>query len=158
MVEDRRYLATGPARWIWLTRNLEVPGPLSFFAGREFDWNGDPVGPARALMFVDRHHVLFVNGVRVGEGEQKPGDPLRAYEFSRLLHRGRNLVLIEARSPDGVGGILFSLQLPGGTTLVSDASWRVGRSENALVQRGAAATVWGRPPMYPWGYPTRLRN
>jgi hypothetical protein len=153
-VEDRHRLATGSARWIWLTRELERPAPLSFLAVREFDWGGGPAGPAPVLLFVDRRHTFLVNGVRVGVGEQRPGDPLRAYEISRQLVRGRNLLLIEAQSPDGAGGILFSLRLDG-QMVVSDASWRVARSEKDLARGGTGAVVWGRPPMYPWGYPAR---
>jgi hypothetical protein len=156
--EDRRHLATGRAQWIWLTYDLKKPAPLRFFAAKEFDWNRAPEGPARLLLFVDRRYVLFVNGSRVGAGEQKPGDPLHVYEVSQLLRPGRNRIAIEAESPDGAGGILFALALPGGRMVVSDGSWRVGRSEKELAGGGAAAVIWGRPPMYPWRYPLLPRR
>jgi hypothetical protein len=98
-------------------------------------------------------HVFFVNGVAVGSGEQRPGDALRSYELSRFLRPGRNRLRIHADHPNGAGGILFCLRLPDGSMVVSDKRWRVGRSENELASEGRPAAVWGRPPMYPWGYP-----
>jgi hypothetical protein len=62
--------------------------------------------------------------------------------------------VIEAESPTGAGGILFHLDLPGAERVDSDATWRVSPSEAELARgAGTPAAVWGRPPMYPWGYP-----
>jgi hypothetical protein len=152
--QDRLHRATGPASWIWLTEEVdEDPALLRFFAAREFDWQGSGSRPARALLFVDRRYTLFFNGARVGQGRQRPGDPLDAYELSGLLRRGVNRVVIGAESPDGAGGILFLLTLPDGTQLFSDSRWRVAKTEKELESGGRQAAVWGSPPMYPWGYP-----
>ena len=156
--EDRRHLVTGRAEWIWVGKEIpEERGPLIFIAIREFSWSGTPAGPARALLFVDRRHVLSVNGARLGRGEQKPGDPLAVYDVSGVLRPGSNRIQIDAESPDGAGGILFALRLPNGEEVVSDGSWRVVRSLRELLTGGLPAAVWGRPPMYPWGYPALPR-
>jgi hypothetical protein len=101
-----------------------------------------------------------VNGVRAGGGAQRRGDPLALYDAAPLLREGVNRVAIEAASPTGIGGILFSLDLDayGRDALVSDGLWRVDLSPEA-VERGAryAPRVWGRPPQYPWGYPRMPR-
>jgi hypothetical protein len=109
---------------------------------------------------VDREHVLFVNGTEVGRGTQAPGDPLRLYPLEASLRPGVNRIAIQASSPTGVGGILFSLDLDalGRDALVSDRRWRVDLSAEAVTS-GARyrPMVWGRPPQPPWGYPRMPR-
>lgn len=152
--QDRLHCATGPAQWIWLTRDIgEEPAPLRFWAARDFDWGGGGTGPARAVIFVDRRYELFFNGASAGRGQQRPGSPLDLYDVSRLLRRGRNRIEVWAESPDGAGGILFLLALPDGRAVASDRTWRVAGSEPGLASEARPAAVWGRPPMYPWGYP-----
>ena len=152
-------LATGGAAFLWYTGRVPEPGPLRFWATRDFDL---PRKPERALakVFVDREHVLYVNGVRVGGGRHRAGDPLAVYEVAPLLAEGRNRVAIEAGSPTGIGGVLFSLDVDGfgRDAVVSDAGWRVDLEPSALAEGGRyRPIVWGRPPQYPWGYPRMPR-
>ena len=156
---DRRELATGKAEWIWYSSGTARPQPLRFFATREFVL---PAAPHRATakVFVDRAHVLFVNGARVGSGEQRPGDPLRVYSLAPFLRAGVNRLEIEASSPTGVGGILFALDCDayGRDALVSDRAWRVDLSPDAETAGGRyRPKIWGRPPQPPWGYPRMPR-
>jgi hypothetical protein len=157
--EDRMRLATGRAAWIWYTGRLAEPRPIRFWATRDFTL---PVKPGRALakVFVDRAHVLYVNGVKAGEGTQRPGDPLALYEVAPLLVAGPNRIAIEAGSPTGIGGVLFAMDVEnfGRDALVSDAGWRVDLEETARERGGRdRPMVWGRPPQYPWGYPRMPR-
>ena len=157
--EDRMQLATGPAAFLWYTGRVPEPRSLRFWATRDFEL---PRKPERALakVFVDREHVLYVNGVRVGGGRHQTGDPLAVYEVAPLLAEGRNRVAIEAGSPTGVGGVLFSLDVDGfgRDAVVSDAGWRVDLDPSALAEGGRfQPIVWGRPPQYPWGYPRMPR-
>jgi hypothetical protein len=157
--EDRMSLATGPAAWIWYSGRVPEPRPLRFWATRDFEL---PTKPGRALakVFVDREHVLYVNGVRAGAGAQQPGDPLAVYEVATLLEAGRNRVALEAASPTGIGGALFSLDVEGygRNALVTDAGWRVDLEPSALSEGGRGRPiVWGRPPQHPWGYPRMPR-
>jgi hypothetical protein len=98
--------------------------------------------------------------MRAGSAVQRPGDPLRLYRVAALLRTGVNRIAIEASSPTGVGGILFSLDLDafGRDAVVSNGRWRVDLSAEA-VRTGARyrPVVWGRPPQYPWGYPRMPR-
>jgi hypothetical protein len=149
---DRRLLHTGPARWIWYTREIQEPAPLSFRAWRIFRLDADPPATAPARFFVDREGWLEVNGARLAGGTQRPGDPLRLLDLAPFLRKGDNRISIGASSPDGVGGILFWMDPGGGRVLVSDESWRVERLPSGTEPPRAAA-VWGRPPLYPWGYP-----
>ena len=109
-----------------------------------------------AKIFADQWHVLWVNGERAGSGRQRPGDPLVLHEIAGFLSRGFNRIAIEAGSETGVGGLLFSLDLAdsGRDAVFSDGRWRVDPSRDAIQSGGRyRAEVWGRPPMYPWGWP-----
>jgi hypothetical protein len=151
--QGRQHPEISRASWIWFSYGAEEPGPIRFFAGREFSWTGAEGARAPALVFVDRSYVFTLNGARVGSGGQKPGGRLDAYDLSGFLRRGPNRLVLEAQSENGIGGILFSLTLPSGDRIVSDRTWRVSLLEGDLFSKGAAPIVWGRPPMYPWGYP-----
>ncbi len=149
---DRSFLTTGRAQWIWYSSRVPKPVPLRFYAVREIALDAAPTR-ATARVFVDREHVLYVNGQRAGGATQHPGDALATYEVARLLRPGLNRVVIEASSPTGIGGILFALDA-GAETLVSDGRWRVDRDPSAMTGQGRyRPEVWGSPPMYPWGYP-----
>ena len=153
---DRAHRTTGRAEWIWYSSRVPTPVPLRFYAVREIALAAAPAR-ATARVFVDRAHVLFVNGQRAGGATQRPGDGLAAYEVAQWLRPGVNRVVIEASSPTGIGGILFALDL-GGESLVSDGRWRVDRDAAAMTGPGRyRPVVWGRPPMYPWGYPSDAR-
>jgi hypothetical protein len=159
--EDRIQLSTGPAAFLWYTGRVPEPRPLRFWATRDFEL---PRAPDRALakVFVDREHVLYVNGVRAGAGSQRPGDPLALYHVASLLEAGRNRIAIEASSPTGIGGVLLSLDVDGfgRDAVVTDAGWRVDLDRSALgsLEGGRyRPIVWGRPPQYPWGYPRMPR-
>jgi hypothetical protein len=153
---DRMESHTGPAEWIWYSgKAIRERRPLRFYATCELEL---PSAPSRALakLFVDRRHVLFVNGTTAGSGTQRPGDPLAVYEVAKLFRKGSNRIAIEAESPTGAGGLLFALDLDGfgRNAVVSNGAWRVDPSPEAIVRGGRyRARVWGRPPQYPWGYP-----
>lgn len=146
---------TGRAAWIWYTSRVPKPAPLRFYATREFSLAQAPAR-STAKLFVDREHVLFVNGVRIGSGEQRPGDPLAVHDVTRLLRSGVNRIAIEATSPSGIGGILFALDVDGTVydAAASGAAWRVDLDTGAIERGGRyRPVVWGAPPQYPWGYP-----
>jgi hypothetical protein len=153
---DRMESHTGRAAWIWYSgKSIRERRPLRFYATYEFEL---PSAPSRALakLFVDRRHVLFVNGTKAGAGTQRPGDPLAIYAVAKLFRKGSNRIAIEAESPTGAGGLLFALDLDGfgRDAVVSNGTWRVDPSPEAILGGGRyRARVWGRPPQYPWGYP-----
>lgn len=152
---DRELSRTGRAEWIWYSRDVKEPAELAFVATREVVLDRLPAR-ATAKIFADRWHVLWVNGRRAGEGRHRPRDPLAIHEIATLLRRGVNRIAIEAGSETGVGGLLFSLDLSGSgrDAVVSDGKWRVDWSRGAITSGGRyRPAVWGRPPMYPWGWP-----
>ena len=148
-----RSLVTAAARWIWFSLDIKKPAPLRFYAQRDFRLETVPAS-AKARLFVDRRGTLIINGSRFAAPEQRPGSRLSVLEIAPALVTGVNRAVIEAESPTGAGGILFCLDLPEGMSIVSDATWRVSLSPTVLARGGGApAGVWGKPPMYPWGYP-----
>jgi hypothetical protein len=150
--QDRRWLRTGPARWIWYTRELPQPEPLRFRAWKDIALEGTVPDRAPLLLFADRDWTLEINGTEIAHGSQRPGDPLFSMDAARWLRAGENRLAISAGSANGVGGILFRMDLPGGRTVVSDRSWRVER-ESPASEGERAAVEWGKPPIDPWGYP-----
>jgi hypothetical protein len=153
--EEREMSRTGRAEWIWYSREVKEPGPIAFVATRDVVLDRAPER-ATAKVFVDAWHVLWVNGRRVGGGRHAPGDPLALYEAAPWFREGVNRIAIEAGSDSGVGGLLFSLDLSlwGRDAVVSDERWRVDTSSAAIASGGRyRPAVWGRPPMYPWGWP-----
>ncbi|HKD18491.1 MAG TPA: hypothetical protein VKG23_11550 [Thermoanaerobaculia bacterium] len=153
--EDRRHGWSSRAAWIWYARAGKKPAPLRFWAERDLALERVPER-VEARFLVDPEFALFVNGRRVASGSCRPGDALRVVDLARDLRPGRNRIVIEASSPDGVGGILFLAEGPGLDPAAFDSGpdWRVARDPAELERgEGRPAIVWGRPPQYPWGYP-----
>jgi len=136
---------TGRARWIWTAEDIKTAHAIGFRASKSVVI-GEPIASARAKIFVDRSYRFLVDGAVVGSGGQRPGDPLDVFDLPGGLAPGEHELAIEAGSPTGIGGILFSLDLTGygRNAVVSDGSWK---------SDGKPVFVWGDPPMYPWGFP-----
>ena len=149
---DRANLVTDGARWIWFTLDVYEQKPAHFWAWREFALDAVP-RIAAVKVFIDPGGSLTVNGTEFSRLEQRPGSPLAVLDIASSLVSGPNRIVIEAESPTGAGGILFCLELPGGRRVVSDSTWRIALSETSIGKGEGRAAVWGRPPMYPWGYP-----
>jgi hypothetical protein len=156
----RELSRTGAAQWIWYSRDVKEPAPIAFVATRDVLLDRAPAR-ATAKIYADSWHVLWVNGKRVGGGKHAPGDPLALYEAAPWFTGGVNRIAVEAGSETGVGGLLFSLDLSlaGRDAVVSDERWRVDTSPAAVRSGGRyRAAAWGRPPMYPWGWPRLPRR
>ena len=154
-LEDRRHGWSSRAAWIWYARAGKKPAPLRFWAERDVTIGRVPER-VEARFLVDPEFTLFVNGRRVVSGSGRPGDAMRAIDLAQDLRPGLNRILIEASSPDGIGGILFLAEGVGldPAAFDSGARWRVALDPGELERgQGRPAIVWGRPPQYPWGYP-----
>ena len=136
---------TGDALWIWSTDDVRAPHAARFTATRSFALDA-PVPAARAKIFVDGGYRLVLDGREIGRGAMRPGDALDVFDVPGGLAAGAHVLAVEAASATGIGGILCAVDLEGRgrSALVSDATWTID---------GRPAFVWGRPPMYPWGFP-----
>jgi len=163
----RTSLPTGQAEWIWASIEEGQAEPQTFYLVRDFQLDFG-IKKARLLCLVDEEYVAIVNGTQVGGGRFVGKGILDEYGVGRFLKRGRNRLVVEARSSRGDGGLLVSLEVQGARetrTVVSDASWRVlrhrerglGRAREKIPE-GEAPVVWGLPPVGRWPLPATVRK
>lgn len=148
--------AVAQPQWIWAKS-----GERAYFR-RLVDLARQP-DSAEVSIACDNSYVLYVNGLRVGEGSDWTF--MQTYDLRRLLHKGRNLLAVEGRNLDGPAGMLaeLTLKMPGSTRTVStDSEWRVaterteGWTKPELDEQGwDRASVIGPEGIQPWGKPTR---
>ena len=143
----------GAARWIWIWKAPRRI-PIRFSAESSFTLAARPRKSVARVLASPRFELWF-NGARAGEGAWRPGDGAASFDVTPLLREGENRVSIVADSPDGVGGILFSLTDGAGPPiLVSGPDWTVDPPwASTPAARSQPAAVLGPPPRYPWGMP-----
>lgn len=163
----RTSLPTGTAQWIWAAVEEGQAEPQTYYLVRDFylDFRAKK---ARLLCLADEEYVVIINGVQVGGGRFFGQGIVDEYAVARFLKRGRNRLVIEARSSRGSGGLLARLEARVGRrskTIESDGSWRVLRhQERGLgqpreeISEGEEPVVWGLPPMGRWPLPTKVRR
>jgi len=151
---------TGSATWVWVTDSLERVFPTAglFVAPLHLD-----APPREALLKVcgDREYVVYVNGSPAACGWSRPGFRLDLYDIGHLLRQGQNLIAVEVRSPTPVGGLLVSLDVEGlgPNVLESGRSFTLRRRFSLSPGQEddvPPPVVWGRPPRFPWQYPSLL--
>jgi len=168
------YEFTGGAQWIWPSDDLRTPDPTVCVLYRRLSLHERPL-EAVAKICGDRSYVLWINGQIAMAGYNRPAYHLDVVPVTDLLNPGSNLLVIEARSPTSVGGVLFSLDLVpsveghregdprGRSVLVSDGQWRVVERmwpgfPGLPPAGGTVPWIWGRPPDHPWAYPMPIRH
>jgi hypothetical protein len=128
------------ARWIWAPGDPAPRNAVMYFR-RTFDLQAVPA-QADLHISADSRYILYVNGRRLGFG------PARNYQYNYqydtypvapYLAAGRNVAAVcvlhwgegTFQHLVGRGGLIAQLDpiLPGGKPLVSDAAWRVKRSQ-----------------------------
>jgi hypothetical protein len=163
----RTALPSGEAQWIWAEVDETGVEPHTYYLVRDFHLDFR-VKQGRLLCLADEEYVAILNGVQIGGGRFAGQSALDEYAVGRYLNRGRNRLVVEARSSRGSGGLLLSLEAQGRDKVkrvVSDGTWRVlrhqvrglGRAREELPE-GEAVVVWGPPPMGRWPLPTEVRS
>src|SRR5947209_12856338 len=101
---------TGSAQWIWAQHQISRNIPVAFFATRNFD-----LPPNRSFTHVkigcDPEYSLYFNGVQVGGRRIGEESALDVYDVSNLAHDRGNRMAVAARRPNGVGGIIASIDV-----------------------------------------------
>lgn len=157
-------LAAPERLWIW---SRAWPGdmePQAFFLVRDFDLAGPPASAALAVAG-DPEYIARLNGRRIGSNLYSPGSAIDVYDVGAYLRPGRNRLLLELRSPIGIGGATVRLADGGGRTLVaSDGEWSVfSGSWRALTDLerplppAPQAAVLGASPLARWGVMAEAR-
>jgi hypothetical protein len=151
---------TGRAQWIWAQHQLSRGTPVAFFATRNFD-----LPPNRQFthikVFGDPEYTLYFNGVHVGGRRVGEESALDVYDVSKLARDRGNRIVIAARSPNGVGGVIASVDVtrdyqsmvPTGSEWAIVRNWR----EDLLVHDAPYASMSspmliGRPPDGRWNF------
>jgi hypothetical protein len=111
-------------KWIWHTGGTEAAHSCWF--RKTFDLPpGSRADRAAVNVIVDNVYVLYLNGKKVGEGDnwEKTG----TYDVTALVTPGRNTLAVEGKNVSGPFGLLFgmAITLAGGRTIDvgSDKTW-----------------------------------
>lgn len=163
---DKFFGITGEAEWIWAQHRMSSNEPVAFFATRDF------VLPEQRLyahfkVIGDPEYDLFVNGREIAgrrlpvERKGEVDERLDLYDISEDVKTGPNRIVIAVRAPQGMGGLLASLDLAPEQQnwLVTDGRWRIHRRwTDDLLVREPANGKWevpqqvGAPPIGRWNY------
>lgn len=149
---------TGTAKWIWASTQLSRNEPVVFFAARDFDL---PATRAytHVKIFADPEYTFWFNGRGIAGRRVHESRDIDVYDVSALARTGKNRILVSARSTNGVGGLLASVDIAPEVEnlIVSDGSWRIFRRwDDALPLRDAGRSerpmVIGEPPVGRWDF------
>ena len=162
-VYSRKFLATtGGAQWIWAQHRMSSNEPVAFFAARDFTLPAKRYY-TRLKIAADPEYELFVNGREVAGRRTAVEPELDLYDISGLVQTGRNRVVVAVRAPQGVGGLLASVDIAPETQnwVVSDGSWTIYRRWDPRLLLRDVPEVWsepamviGPPPVGRWNYPS----
>ena len=152
---------TGRAQWIWDNHRLADGDPLAFFAVRDVDLPAQRYY-THVKIAGDPDYTLWFNGREIG-GRQVRNDDVKldVYDVTTLARTGRNRIVVAMRSPNGVGGLIASVDLAPDTQnfVVSGKEWRIVRRwSDDLPLRTPPATpsrapmLLGMPPARRWNY------
>lgn len=157
---------TGRAEWIWAQHRMSSNDPVAFFAVREF------VLPASRYythlkVVGDPEYTIYLNGrelagrLLIGRRKTDADERLDLYDISQLVTTGRNRIVIAVRAPQGVGGLIASIDLApeNQNWLVTDPQWKIYRWWHPeLLRRDPPGLEWeapqivGSPPAGRWNY------
>jgi hypothetical protein len=153
--------ASGKAQWIWMQHRLADGNPVAFYATHDFD-----LPPQRNFTHLkvlgDPEYTLYFNGVEVGGRRVGEESTLDVYDVSALARDKANRIVIAARSPNGVGGLIASIDLAPDflNHVFTNGDWHIVTQWHPdILTRDTAPffrpMLLGRPPARRWNYLTR---
>ena len=165
---DRLYLLyahkffdiTGRAQWIWARHQLSRDMPVAFFATHNFDLPPNRQF-ARIKVAVDPEYTLYFNGTQVGGRRMGETAALDVYDVSKLARDRGNRLVIAARSANGVGGVIASIDITDDYKNVepTGSAWNIVRAwrDDLLLRDPPASSMTspmliGRPPIGRWNF------
>ncbi len=135
--EDRR-LALKDAKWIWASSNMNAPAGERRVFYKTFDLSADvDFSDAFAVATADNVYTLYVNGVKVGEGNNFHSPDV--FPLAEALRSGSNLVKIEVLnegSSPNPAGLIACLQINDALKISTDPSW-TNEDESLVAELGA---------------------
>ena len=166
-IYTHKFLATtGRAQWIWAAHRMSDNEPVVFFAARDFDL---PQNRYYTLLKVtgDPEYTLYFNGREIASRRVGDQRQLDVYDVSKLAKTGRNRIVVAVRAPQGIGGLIASIDIAPETEnwIVSDGSWRMYRRWHPDILVRDRLDVWwngvmivGQPPIGRWNYLALVRT
>ena len=163
---EKFYGITGTAQWIWAQHRMSSNDPLAFFAVREFTLPENRYYTHLKIVG-DPEYTVYLNGRELagrrlaGRRQTEADERLDLYDISKLVVTGRNRLVVAVRSPQGVGGLIASIDLAPERQnwLVTNADWKIYRWWHPeLVHRDPPGLEWegpqivGLPPTGRWNY------
>jgi putative heme-binding domain-containing protein len=139
--------AAHEAQWIWAPLNEGQANTGAWYFRKSFRLQEPQRG--RVAIACDDRYELFVNGRRVGTGDD--WRTMRSYDISRLLVEGRNAIAVrvENDSPESAGLVArVTIRETGGTDVAysTDGTWKVARRQFDNWQRASFDDArWARP-------------
>ena len=154
------YRTSGEAEWLWSHHRIAADEPEAFYLSRDFDL---PAARSwvRIRVAADPEFTLWFNGVEIG-GQASDGRAIFSDELTPWARDEGNRIVLAARSPRGVGGVLATVDLGPlkQNWLVTDARWNLHSDwspalldPSAALSAGRSPRVLGRPPFGRWNYP-----
>jgi putative heme-binding domain-containing protein len=129
---------TTGVQWIWFDEGnplVEAPAATRYFR-RTFKVDR-PVDEATLDLTADNAFTVWVNGTRVGSGED--WKRVERFDVKKHLLTGANVIAVEARNDGAAAGLIVRLAyIPKGDTvktLVSDGRWKASKSAAAGWQK-----------------------
>lgn len=154
---------TGRAEWIWAQHRLSLNVPVAFFATRNFDLPPNRQF-TRIKIFGDPEYTLYFNGAQIGARRVGEESAVDVYDVSAFARDRGNRIVIAARSANGVGGVIASVDVsPEYQNIVpTGRDWAIVREwRNDLLLTDPPRTLmqspmrFGRPPVGRWNYLSR---
>ena len=161
-----KFLSTTAAQWIWAQHRISQNDPVAFFAVRDFDLP-EKRYYARLKIAGDPEYILYVNGREVAGRLTGEEAQLDLYDIQSLVKTGRNRIVVAIRAPQGVGGLIASLDIAPETAnwMVTDGAWKIYRRwRPELLTADPPDLPWeppviiGPPPVGRWNYLTLERQ
>lgn len=163
MYSKKFFDLTAEADWIWARNQLSSDTPVAFFAVREVVLPESRVY-THLKVAGDPEYTVYING-REAAARQMAGAEERTldvYDVSELVRTGSNRFVIAVRAPQGVGGLLASIDIAPEIQnfVVTDDSWKIYRRWYPdLLVRDPIGGSWeppaiiGSPPIGRWNFP-----
>lgn len=152
---------TGRAQWIWFNHRIASGDPVACFATRNFDLPPNRYY-TRIKIAADPEYTLYFNGQEIGGHRAGDRPTLDIYDLSALSRTKGNRIVVALRSPNGVGGLLVSVDITDDLQnfVVTDATWNIvkRRTPDLLLRDPSPPNVgkpllFGMPPARRWNYP-----
>jgi len=120
--------ALAEPKWVWSPRNKDDASNQPTFFRKTFELGEPDVtkGASKAEIAADNTYILFINGKRVGAGNNWQEGQL--YDISALLVKGENTIAVEANSGDAMAGLFarITIKTKDGKThdVSTDKTWK----------------------------------